>query len=93
MAQLRTLVNWYKCDGDTAVCNIKHLLLEERLDATECRGDAVEPPLPSAHSSSLQEQVEAPATIGAQAADEPSGEEQDDSVLAASGALAVPLIC
>ena len=92
VAQLRTLVNWYKCDGDTAVRNIKHLLLE-RLAATECRGDPVEPPLPSAHSSSLQqEQVAAPTTIGAQAADVPSGEE-DDSVLAASGSLAVPLIC
>jgi hypothetical protein len=91
VAQLRTLVNWYKCDGDTAVRNIKHLLLE-RLAATECRGDPLEPPLPSGHSSSLQEQVAAPATIGAQAADVPSGEE-DDSVLAASGSLAVPLIC
>ena len=60
--------------------------------ATECREDPMVPPLPSTHSSSLQEQVAAPATIGAQAADEPSGEE-DDAVLAASGSLAVPLIC
>jgi hypothetical protein len=48
----------------------------------------VEPPLPSAHSSSLQEQVAAPATIGAQAASCHSDfeiENTDDAFLKALG--------
>ena len=71
VAQLKTMVTWYKTPGDLPLPTTRALLLE-RLQATVGRGDPNEPELPAARH--LQPATDATVTAAAVATAAPEGE-------------------